>query len=123
MGIPLHFLLEQQGVVFEQMHPAGVDPMAPAGRILAQHVTRQDSIAGGILHVDVEVGAEHGNDYVQVDLQVVRHAFFDREQLRFMATVPSAEFGEGEIGGDDEEEERGVAPGGAPSGIGGFSLC
>lgn len=54
-------------------------PPRPSGRIPCQHVAREYSIAGGILHVYVEVGAEHGNDYVEVYLEFVGDAFLDGE--------------------------------------------
>lgn len=68
MGIALHLLFKQHGVLLEQMHAPSVDPMAPARGVLAQHVTREDPIARSILHVDVKVVAGHGDDDIEVDL-------------------------------------------------------
>jgi hypothetical protein len=44
----------------------------------------------------------HGEDYVEVYLEVVGDAFFDGEEVRFVAGVPAAEFGEGEENGNDD---------------------
>ena len=43
----------------------------------------------------MEVGTEHGDDNVEVYLEVVGDAFFDGEEVGFAAGVPAAEFGEG----------------------------
>lgn len=122
MRITLHLLLEQHGVLLKQMHSAGVDPVAPVRGVFAQHIAREDAVARSVLHVDVEVGAGHGDDDIQINLQVVRYAFFDGEEVRFMSTVPTAELGEGEAGGDYDEKERRVAPRGAAARVGGFGF-
>lgn len=44
MRIALHLLLEQHGVLLEQMHPAGVDPVAPVRGVFAQHIAREDAV-------------------------------------------------------------------------------
>lgn len=75
-------------------------PTHPRRRVAAQHVAREDAVARGILDVDVEVGAEHGDDDVEVDLEFVGDAFFDGEEVGFVAGVPAAELGEGEEGAD-----------------------
>jgi hypothetical protein len=72
-------------------------PLPPARRILAQHLACQGAIACSVLHVDVEVGAAHGNDDVEVDLEVVRHALFDGEGLGCVPRVPSRDLGPGEV--------------------------
>lgn len=53
MRVALHLVLEQQGVVLEQMHAAGADPVRPVRGVLAQQVAGQDAVARGVLHVDV----------------------------------------------------------------------
>ena len=57
----------------------------------------------------MEVGTEHGNDNVEVYLEFVGDAFFDREEVGFMAGVPAAEFSEGQNGGYYKEQEGCVA--------------
>ena len=91
MGIPLELLLLRHGQVIEQMHPLGIDPLIPIGRIFAQLLAREDAIAAGVLNIDVEVGAAHGDDDVEVDLQLVRHALLDGKQMRFVAAIPAPE--------------------------------
>lgn len=68
MRIPLKLLLLRHGQMIQEMHALGIHPLRPTGRIFAQRLPRQDAIAAGILHVDVEIGAAHGNDDVEVDL-------------------------------------------------------
>lgn len=77
-------------------------PVTPIGRILVQQVAGEDAIAAGVLHVDVEIMAEHGDNNVQVDLELVRHAFLDREEMGFMALVPAEELAEGEEEGEED---------------------
>jgi len=54
-------------------------PCVPARRIALQKIPCQNAIAACVLHVDVQVWAFHGDDHVQVDLEVVRDAFFNAE--------------------------------------------
>lgn len=68
MRIAFELLLLRHRQVIEQMHPLSIHPLIPIGRIFAQRLPREDAIAAGILHVDVEIGAAHGNDDVEVDL-------------------------------------------------------
>jgi len=70
----------------------------------------------------VQVGAEHGDDDVEVYLQFVGDAFFDAEEVGFVAGVPATEFGEGKEGADYDEGEGGVAACGAATGVGGFGF-
>ena len=71
----------------------------------------------------MEVPALHGEDYVEVYLEVVGDAFFDGEEVGFMAGVPAAELGEGEEDGDYNEDEGGVAACGATTGVCWFGFC
>ena len=102
----------------QRIHPLG--PLPPVRGVLGQHVAGEDAVARGVLHVDVQVGAEHRDDDVEVNLQVVGDAFLDAEEVLFVAGVPSAELGEGEEGADADEEEGCVAAGGGAPGVGGF---
>lgn len=97
--------------------------MVPARRISREHVPSEDAITAGVLDVDVEVGAFHGKDDVEVYLEFVRDAFFDAEEVCFVAMVPAEELGEGEDSGDYDESEGGVSAGGAAASIGGFCFC
>lgn len=85
-------------LALQRVHP--VDPLLPVRGVLCQHVAREYAIARGVLHVDVQVGTEHGDDDVEVDLQVVGDAFLDAEEVGFVAGIPAAELGEGEDGAD-----------------------
>ena len=46
-------------------------PLRPARGVFAQQVAGEGAVTGGVLHVDVQVGAAHGDDDVEVDLHVV----------------------------------------------------
>lgn len=118
MGIALHFILIQPCAVLQQMHPFRIHPMVPARRVLAQHISRQDPVARGVLDVDVQVQTVHGNHNVEVDLQIVRNALFHGEKVAFMAAIPATELREGQKDGDEEQEKGGVATGRAASGVG-----
>ena len=58
-----------------------VYPVAPRCVIFRQHITSKDTIARCILDVDVYIGTVHGEDYVEVDLKVMRNTFFDGEAI------------------------------------------
>lgn len=122
MGIPFEFLLLRHGEVIQEMHPLGVHPLIPIGRIFPQLLAGQDAIAAGVLHVDVEVGTAHGYHDVEVDLELMRHPLLDGEEVRFMSAIPTSELGHGQNGGCDEQEERGVAPRRAAAGVGRFGF-
>ena len=104
------------------MQRLALHPQRPGGRVPVEHFAGEDAVARGVLHVDVQVEAAHGDDDVEVDLQRVRDAFFHAEVVGFRAGVPVAEFGEGEEGGDEEEEEGGVAAGCGAAGVGRFGF-
>lgn len=92
-------LLLQSLPTLQLMHPTlHINPQLPRRRVPLQHIAREDSVAAGILDVDVEVATLHGDDNVEVYLEVVGDAFFDGEEVSFMAGVPSAEFGKGQNG-------------------------
>jgi hypothetical protein len=61
----------------------------------------------------VEVGAAHGDYYIEVDLHVVGHTFFDREGLARCARVPTGDFGPRQVDACEDEgygPDRRVAP-------------
>lgn len=104
------FLLLQSLPALQHMHPAlHINPLLPRRGVSLQHVACEDSVTAGILDVDVEVATLHGDNYVEVYLQVVGDAFFYGEEVGFMTGVPSAEFGEGQDCGYYEEQEGCVA--------------
>lgn len=105
----MHVLLTKALFVAMQRHPAlasdnaalcvavelvdalVVDPVRPDGGLALEPVRSQDSVARGILHVDVEVGALHAHHHVHVDLQVVAHTLLDRERVVLGAAPPARE--------------------------------
>lgn len=100
MGI-LFFLLDIP-FIRQAMRSARIDPMAPIRGILSQQIAGKDAVARGILDIDVQVVAEHGDDDVEIDLQLVGNAFFDGEEVGFMTAVPAEEFADGEEEGDGD---------------------
>lgn len=81
----------------ERMNSLLFIPLAPTRRVLPEHFTSEGSIAGRVLHVDVEIGAAHGDHDIDIDLHVVRDTFFDGEGLRGGAGEPAGNFGPGEV--------------------------
>jgi len=112
-----------RSTAMQSMHAFGVQPLLPVRRVPPQHIACQDAIARGVLHVDVQVRTAHGDDDIEVDLQLVRNALLDAEMVRLVALEPSVQFGEGEEEADGEEEggDLAAAPGG--EGVGGFGFC
>ncbi|KAL9590027.1 MAG: hypothetical protein Q9203_001185, partial [Teloschistes exilis] len=104
------------------MRPLHGGPVVPIGRILVQQIAGEDAVAAGILNVDVQIVAEHGDDDVEVDLELVRDAFLDGEEVGFMAPVPAKEFAEGEEKRDEDQDEGGVATGRGTAGVGRFGF-
>lgn len=94
-------------------------PRVPARRVLLQQIPRQDAVARGVLHVDVQVRAGHGDDQVQVDLQVVRDALFDAEGVRRRAGQPAAHLAAREEDGGEGEDD---GPYAAAAGLGDVGL-
>ncbi len=117
VGVAFELLLLGHGQMVQQMHSLGVHPLIPTGGVFPQQIARQDAVAARVLHVDVQVGATHRDHDVEVDLQRVRHPFFDGEEVRLMPAVPATELGHGEDGGREQEEQCGVTPGGAAAGV------
>jgi hypothetical protein len=74
-----------------------LSPLGPARWILPQEIPSECAIPGCILHVYVEVCAGHGDYNVEIDLEVVGHALFNREGLRGSAGEPAADLGPGEV--------------------------
>ena len=56
---------------------AWVDPEVVVGRLFSEKITSQDAVHSGVLHVDMEVRASHGNDDVEVELQFMTDAALD----------------------------------------------
>lgn len=72
----------------EAVHAHAVDPLRPVGRVLGQHLGGEDAVAGGVLDVDVEVGALHVHDDVEVELHLPPHPLLDRERVHLLAAPP-----------------------------------
>jgi len=68
-------------------------PLAPVCRVFAQEVTGKGAVASGVLHVDVEISAPHGDNDVKVDLHVVGHTLLDRKRLRGGPGEPARDLG------------------------------
>jgi hypothetical protein len=78
----------------------------------------QGAVAGSVLHVDVEVGAAHGYNDVEVYLHVVGDAFLDGELLGGGAGVPARYLGPREV---DACENEGDRPGGGVAAL--YEVC
>ena len=91
MRILLLLLRQILPLSLQRIHP--LRPLFPIRSVLGQHVAGEYAIAGGVLHVDVQVRTEHRDNDVEVDLQLVGDAFLDAEEMRFVAGIPAAELG------------------------------
>ena len=87
------------------VYPCRVHPQLPIRRLPVQHVSRQYPIPGGVLDVDVQVGAPHRDRGIEVDLHRVRYPLLHAELLRLDAPVPGAELGGGKEGGERDQED------------------
>lgn len=70
-----------------------VDPLGPGGRVALELGGGEDAIAGGVLDVDMQVGALHPYDRVQVDLHIVAHTLLDGERMLLGAAPPPRQLG------------------------------
>lgn len=96
-------------VVAELVDALCVDPLGPEGAVAVQLGGGEDAVARGILDVDVEVGALHADDNVEVDLQVVGDALFDGKVVRLLAAPPAADLAGEEDKGDEEHGDGPLA--------------
>lgn len=100
-GLPIHY-------------HAPMPPLREISGVRVQALARDDAVPGGVLDVYAQVGALHGDDDVEVQLQIVGDALFDAEGVGRVALHPAPELGDGEPGAEGEEEDR---PGGAIAGL------
>ena len=84
-----------------------VNPLGPSRRVALQLRRREDSVASGILDVDVEVAAQHVDDNVEIGLHRSRDALFDGKVVSLGAAPPSSDFAKCE---DDGHDEHGDGP-------------
>lgn len=99
-----------------------VHPLGPLGRVAVQHGGGEDSVTRGILDVDVEVGAEHVDDDVEVDLHLVGDSLFDGKVVRLFAAPPAAHLGAHEDKGDEYHCDGPFAAAGGASNVFGFGF-
>ncbi len=97
------------------VNPLAIHPMRPGSRVAGEPVGSQDAVARGVLDVDVQVGAAHADDHVEVDGQDVGDALFDGEGVLLGAAPPAGELGPEEEEGD---ERHGDGPFAARGGVG-----
>lgn len=104
--------------VLVPVEPVGslyVDPLGPRGGVALELGGGEDAVAGGVLDVDVQVGALHPHDRVQVDLHVVAHTLLDSERVLLGAAPPPRQLGPHE---DEGDEDHGDGPFSAARGSG-----
>lgn len=78
-------------LLFAQTHPFhGVGPDLKVGVFFRQQVAGHDAVHGRVLDVDVQVAARHGNNDVQVQLELMAHPTLDAEVMGFGAGPPGA---------------------------------
>lgn len=89
-------------VAAEAVEPLAIDPVPPGGGVLLQARGGEDAVPGGVLHVDVEILADHVHDDVEVDLHAVSDALLDAEGVVLLALPPPRQLRPEEEGGDED---------------------
>ena len=120
MRVLLLLLRQIDPLSLQRIRP--LNPLFPIRSVPRQHFAGEDAIARGILNVDVQVGTEHRDYDVEVDLQLVGDAFLDAEEVGFVTGIPAAELGEGQHRADEDQDEGCVAAGGGAPGICGLGF-
>lgn len=110
-------------VAAEPVKPLAIDPIPPGGGVLLQTRGGEDAVPGGILHVDVEVLADHVHDDVEVDLHAVSDALLDAEGVVLAALPPPRQLGPEEEGRDDDDDDGPLAAARRAGYVLGFCLC
>lgn len=100
-----------------------VNPLAPGCGLALEPVSSEDTVAGGVLDVDVQVGALHAHDHVHVDLQVVADALLDREGVRLGAAPPARQLGPDENQRDKDHRHGPLAAARGARYVLGFGFC
>jgi hypothetical protein len=67
---------------------ARVDPYVVIGGLFGEKFAGHNAIHSGVLYVNVEVLAGHGDDNIEVQLEFMADAAFDREMVGFCASPP-----------------------------------
>ncbi len=73
----------------QPMDPIFSRPAIPIGRLALQQFCCEDSVAGGVLDVDVDVCAGHLDYDIHVYLEVVPNSFLDCEGMLLVAAPPA----------------------------------
>lgn len=100
-----------------------VDPVTPGGRLALEAVRGKDSVAGGVLDVDMQIGALHLHHHVHVDLQIVADAFLDGKGVRLGATPPPRQLGPDEDQRHDDHRDCPFAAARGARYVLGFGFC
>lgn len=93
------------------------------GRVLLEEVSSEDAVGGGVLNINVEGFAVHGDRDVEVNLHFVADARLNEEVLFFMAREMRGEFVVGEPDAGSEEKDSCEATAGGTGGVGCTSFC
>lgn len=93
------------------------------GRVLLKEVPGEDSVGRGVLDVDMEGLAVHGDCDVEVDLHLMADTRFDDEVLFFITREVRGELIVGEPDAGGEEKEGHNAAAGGARGVGCTSFC
>jgi hypothetical protein len=97
------------------MHPLAIHPLRPGRGVARELLGRQDPVPGRVLHIDVQGGAAHVQDNVNVDVERVRDTLLDGKGVLLGAAPPARELGPEE---DQRDERDGDSPLAAARGAG-----
>lgn len=111
------------GILAQTMHALDCHPLTPVRRVQPQLLRREDPVASGILDIDVNVGTAHGNDEIQIDLQIVPNALFNTERVYLGTAPPPRKLREREEYRNDHDGNSPLAATRRPRYILRFGLC
>jgi hypothetical protein len=86
-----------------------VRPHLPIRVVFLEEVAGKYTVHGRVLHVHMQVLTGHGDDDIEVELELMAHAALDREVVGFVAPPPGAELGNGDERAYDDQSNGPLA--------------
>jgi hypothetical protein len=96
-------LLVVKSLVLMRSVVALLHPQVPGCVFALEEFAGEDAVACGVLDVDSERVAGHVDDYIKVELELVRDTLFHAEVVLFSAAPPCFELVEAKEGADGED--------------------
>ena len=87
-----------------------------------EEIAGEDAVHRSVLNVDGKVLTRHGDDDVEVQLELVADSLFDGEVVGFDTADPGADFGEGQEDAEDGDHDSPFPSCGCGRCVGWFGL-